>query len=108
MVFTTNGASSSTSFDQIAGVDVLNKKSIAKLTYQVGTEDATYDIKTSELDKLAADVAGWLSKNGYASTDDVFAAEKTAGDIAKLVGAYNAFANNGYAYDATNSLNPPV
>ena len=96
MVF--SKTATTTTFD-VAGVDVLNKKSISKLTYA----GATYDIKASELDKLAADVAGWLSNKGYASTDEVFATPKTTDDIATLVAKYDTFATNGYQMPTAQS-----
>lgn len=87
-------------FSDLNGVDVANKKVISKLEYG----NNSFDIESSEIDKLAADIANWLtSKPGYSSTNDVYASGN-AGDIAQLTGAYTNFAANGYVYNDANSL----
>ncbi|MBQ9246628.1 hypothetical protein IJ182_10220 [bacterium] len=92
MVFTTDdGTSATEDFDDIDGITVVSKKSISTLTIN-GTSTT---ISTKQLDKLAADVANWLNDKGYASTGDVFMADKTD-DVTALIGKYTTFADNGY------------
>ena len=94
-------------FDYFDGVRTLNKKVISKLEYGDETKETykSYTLKTSEIDKLANDIASWLnSKPDYNSTDDVFVSGN-AEDIGKLMSAYTNFADNGYVFNSENSLN---
>ena len=61
----------------------------------------SFEIKSAEINKLAADIASWLKSNGYSSTDDVFAFGGTE-DVDKLIKAYTNFANDGYVFNKTH------
>lgn len=93
-------------FDDFKGVKILNNKVVSKLEYGDETKETykSFTLKSSEINKLANDIASWLnSKPDYDSTDDVFA-NGNAEDISKLMSAYTNFADNGYVFSTANSL----
>lgn len=104
MKFSTDNVVGADGFDNLNGVDVANKNVISKLEYGEAGTYKSFTITSTEIDKLAADIANWLkSKPNYSSTADVYSSGNAA-DIAKLTSAYTNFANDGYIYKNTHSL----
>ena len=73
----------------IKGINILGQWDSIETYEEAGNGLGCSHMTVSALQNVKADIASWLSTNGYADVADVFANEKTEGDINKLIAKFD-------------------